>query len=376
MATQITNYQCPACTGPMQFSAETGNLECEYCGSSFSVKEIEAMYAEKEKQAAENMAEAQAKEAENAEKESQWDTSGLSDNWGEDAAHMRSYSCPSCGAELICDDTTAATSCPYCGNPTVIPGQFTGKLRPDLLIPFRLTKDQAIQCLKKHYSGKLFLPGTFKAQNTIEKIQGIYVPFWLYDGTASGDFVYHTTKVHTYSRGDKRITETNHFNVVRKGAIAFEKVPVDASSKMPDDHMDSIEPFDYKDLTRFSTAYLPGFLADKYDVTIADSNKRADTRFAGTLEAEMDQTVTGYSSRTTVTKNIRLKRGMVHYAMLPVWLLNVKWNNQDFLFAINGQTGKTAGNLPVCKKKMFGFFAAVAAPLSALAVLLANLIVG
>ena len=140
--------------------------------------------------------------------------------------------------------------------------------------------------------------------------------------------------------------------------------------------MEAIEPFDYKDLTRFSTAYLPGFLADKYDVTIADSNKRADTRFAGTLEAEMDQTVTGYSSRTTVTKNIRLKRGMVHYAMLPVWLLNVKWNNQDFLFAINGQTGKTAGNLPICKKKMFGFFAAVAAPLSALAVLLANLIVG
>lgn len=371
MATQITNYQCPACTGPLQFSAASGNLECEYCGSSFPVAEIEELYVELEKKAAENMAKAQEKEA---QKEDEWDTSELTENWGLDANKMRAYNCPSCGAELICDHTTAASACPYCGNPTVVPGQFAGSLRPDYVIPFRVNKDNAVSALKKHYSGKIFLPKTFKQQHTLEKIQGIYVPFWLYDGKASGDYVFHATQVKKYTRGDKEITETNHYNVLRSGKVTFEKVPVDASSKMPDAHMDSIEPFDYQELKPFSTAYMPGFLADKYDVSIEESKTRANERFLGTLDSEIRKSVVGYSSVTTMSRNTKLERGKVHYAMLPVWLLNVKWNNQDFLFAVNGQTGKTAGNLPVSKGRVFGFFAALAGPLSVLGVILANLI--
>lgn len=369
MSTQITNYQCPACTGPLQFSAQTGKMACEYCGSAYDVAEIEALYAEKEQKAAENMAEAEAKNE--TVSESEWDTSQLEQNWGADGQGMRAYNCPSCGAELICDEHTAATACPYCGNPTVVPGKFTGALKPDYVIPFKVDKKGAIEALKKHYKGKLFLPGTFSQQQTVEKIQGIYVPFWLYDGVASGDFTFHATRVNRYTRGDKEITETSHYHIHRSGSVAFEKVPVDASSKMPDEYMDSIEPFDYKELKTFSSAYLPGFLADKYDVSAEESNKRADVRFTGTLESEINKTVTGYSTCVPVGRSIRLKRGRVHYAMLPVWLLNVKWNNRIYLFAVNGQSGRTAGNLPVSWGKVWGFFAAVAAPLSALAAILA-----
>ena len=130
----------------------------------------------------------------------------------------------------------------------------------------------------------------------------------------------------------------------RGGDIAFEKVPVDASSKMPDDHMDSIEPYDYKDLKPFSTAYLPGFLADKYDVSVADSQERADSalhRVAGDGAAPHGQIM--YDSCVPLNQDIRLKRGKVHYALLPVWMLHTKWNGKDFLFAMNGQTGKSGG---------------------------------
>lgn len=369
MATQITNYQCPACTGPLQFSAQTGKMACEYCGSAFDVAEIEALYKDKEQKAAENMAEAEAKSE--TVSEGEWDASGLEEGWGAEADSMRAYNCPSCGAELICDEHTAATACPYCGNPTVVPGKFTGTLKPDYVLPFKLDKKSAINALKKHYKGKIFLPGTFTQQQTVEKIQGIYVPFWLYDGIASGDFTFHATRVHRHTRGNQEITETSHYNVYRSGSVAFEKVPVDASSKMPDDYMDSIEPYDYKELKPFSSAYLPGFLADKFDVSVEDSNKRADTRFTGTLESEMTKSVTGYSSCVAVSRSVRLKRGKVRYAMLPVWLLNVKWNNKTYLFAVNGQSGRTAGNLPVSGGKVLAFFAAVAAPLSALAAILA-----
>ena len=374
MPTQVTNYQCPACTGPLHYSAKSGKLACDYCGSSFDVAEIEALYARKEaeaaaaKQAADAKAEAaQAAKAEAAEAAAAsggWDTSDLSRDWGAEADGLRVYSCPSCGAELICDQSTAATACPYCGNPAIVPGQFSGALRPDYILPFRLSKDDAVQALRAHYKGKPFLPRSFTSANHIEQIQGVYVPFWLFDGGAEGAASYRASNTNVFETGDYEITETRHYHVVRAGSLAFEKIPVDASSKMPDVHMDSIEPFDYAQLRPFSTAYLPGYLADKYDVTIDDSRDRADTRCRETLAQALRDTVTGYGACVTEREDIALRRGKVHYALLPVWMLSTKWRGQDFLFAMNGQTGKLVGDLPTDRGRFWGMFAAIAAPLT------------
>ena len=374
MPTQVTNYQCPACTGPLHYSAKSGKLECDYCDSSFDVAEIEALYARKEAEAvaAKHAADAKAEAAQAAKAEAAeaaaasggWDTSDLSRDWGAEADGLRVYSCPSCGAELICDRSTAATACPYCGNPAIVPGQFSGALRPDYILPFRLSKDDAVQALRAHYKGKPFLPRSFTSANHIEQIQGVYVPFWLFDGGAEGAASYRASNTNVYEPGDYEITETRHYHVVRAGSLAFEKIPVDASSKMPDDHMDSIEPFDYAQLRPFSTAYLPGYLADKYDVTIADSRDRADTRCRETLAQALRDTVTGYGACVTEREDIALRRGKVHYALLPVWMLSTKWNGQDFLFAMNGQTGKLVGDLPTDRGRFWGMFAAIAAPLT------------
>lgn len=374
MPTQVTNYQCPACTGPLHYSAKSGKLACDYCGSSFDVAEIEALYARKEAEAAaaKQAADAKAEAAQAAKDEAAeaaaasggWDTSDLSRDWGAEADGLRVYSCPSCGAELICDQSTAATACPYCGNPAIVPGQFSGALRPDYILPFRLSKDDAVQALRAHYKGKPFLPRSFTSANHIEQIQGVYVPFWLFDGGAEGAASYRASNTNVYETGDYEITETRHYHVVRAGSLAFEKIPVDASSKMPDDHMDSIEPFDYAQLRPFSTAYLPGYLADKYDVTIDDSRDRADTRCCETLAQALRDTVTGYGACVTEREDITLRRGKVHYALLPVWMLSTKWRGQDFLFAMNGQTGKLVGDLPTDRGRFWGMFAAIAAPLT------------
>lgn len=374
MPTQVTNYQCPACTGPLHYSAKSGKLACDYCGSSFDVAEIEALYARKEAEAAaaKQAADAKAEAAQAAKDEAAeaaaasggWDTSDLSRDWGAEADGLRVYSCPSCGAELICDQSTAATACPYCGNPAIVPGQFSGALRPDYILPFRLSKDDAVQALRAHYKGKPFLPRSFTSANHIEQIQGVYVPFWLFDGGAEGAASYRASNTNVFETGDYEITETRHYHVVRAGSLAFEKIPVDASSKMPDDHMDSIEPFDYAQLRPFSTAYLPGYLADKYDVTIDDSRDRAGTRCRETLAQALRDTVTGYGACVTEREDIALRRGKVHYALLPVWMLSTKWRGQDFLFAMNGQTGKLVGDLPTDRGRFWGMFAAIAAPLT------------
>lgn len=360
---QITNYQCPACTGPLHFAGESGKLECDYCGSSFDVAEIEALYAEKEEKAAQAME--QAESAAQAPPEaagdgSQWDTSDLSEDWGAEGAQMRSYSCPSCGAELICDATTAATSCPYCGNPSVVPGQFSGVLKPDFILPFQLSKQDAIKALKQYYRKKPLLPSTFSKTNHLEEIKGVYVPFWMFDGEVSGSVRFDAVSKRVYTSGDYEITEISEFDVRRGGSLSFEKVPVDASSKMPDDYMDSIEPYDYSALKPFSTAYLPGFLADKYDVSVEDSRERADKRCVSSFVNALEGTISGYTSCKETGRDICLKRGKVHYALLPVWLLNTKWEGKDFLFAMNAQTGKLVGKLPVSTKRVIALFAAIA----------------
>lgn len=357
MAVQVTNYQCPSCTGPLRYVGETGKLECEYCGSTYEVAQIEQLYAADEAAAAKAYADTEAKAAAQQAESESWDTSSF-ESWGVDEG-MKAYSCPSCGAQLICDETTAATSCPYCGNPTVVPGQFTGGLKPDCMIPFKLNQEDAIAALKAHYKGKRFLPKKFADTNRIHEIKGVYVPFWLFDGVADADVVFEGENSRTYTRGNYEITETEHYAVRRAGSVPFEKIPVDASSKMPDAHMDAIEPFDYEELRPFSSAYLPGYLADRYDVSVEDSAPRADERAANTAVAAMRTDVTGYDSVSELERTVNLRRGKVHYGLLPVYLLGTKWKDKDYLFAMNGQTGKLIGDLPVDRGKYWAWFLGV-----------------
>lgn len=343
MSTQITNYQCPACTGPLRFDEQTGKLQCDYCESSFSVEEVEALFAEKNAEAARVAEEKQPEASE----------------WGEDAEKMRAYNCPSCGAELICDETTAATACPYCGNPTIVPGQFGGTKRPDCIIPFKFSKEQAVAALKKHYQGKPLLPKEFADENHLQEIKGVYVPFWLFGGTAQADMTFKTTRTHTRTTAKERIISTDHFEVWRKGSVAFSHVPADGASKMPDSHMDAIEPFDYQDLKPFSLSYLPGFLADKYDVSADECAARAKERCRSTAVKAMRDTVVGYESCIPVRENVTVQCDNVKYALLPVWLLSTKWKDQNYLFAMNGQTGKLIGDLPISWARFWSWFGGI-----------------
>ena len=334
-------YECPACGGSLTFDSKSQKIKCPFCDSEYEISQFE-----------EN-------DGMNWEVRpgSQWDE-------GEESS-MEVYSCNSCGGEIVCEDTTVSTSCPYCGNPVVLKGKLSGMLKPDYVIPFKVSKREAIEKLKMHYKGRPYLPKSFKDDNHIEEIQGVYVPFWMFDGEAEGWANYKASRSHTHREGDYEVTRTEHFDVYREGSLAFEKVPVDASNKMPDDHMDSIEPFDYKELKPFSTAYLPGFLADKYDVSVEDSQERADSRCAGTLVDAMRDTVVGYDGCFVEDQDVKLKRGKVHYALLPVWMLTTKWKDKDYLFAMNGQTGKLVGDLPTSWGKFWATFGIITGVLTA-----------
>lgn len=375
----IHTYQCPACTGPLHFGAGSGKLECEYCGSSYEVAQIEALYAEKAPEPkltcpacdapldCENMTgeatcpkcgaefemESLRTYAEQLEKASQddmtWDTQGES-QWQEgEAESLRVYGCKTCGGEILVDATTGATHCPYCGNPVVLTGHFAGLRKPDLVIPFRVDKKAAVAALQNYCKGKPLLPKVFKDQNHIEEVKGVYVPVWLFDTDADALVRYKATRTRFWSDSQYNYTETSHYAVARGGGIGFENVPVDGSTKMDDALMESIEPYDISGAVPFRMAYLPGFLADKYDVDADASIGRANQRIKRSTEDAFASTVIGYTSVIPVSTNINLKNGRARYALYPVWILNTQWNGRKFTFGINGQTGKIAGDLPMDK---------------------------
>lgn len=337
----MQEYKCPCCGGAIAFDSTSQKMACPYCGSEFEMETLK-VYDESL-----NM----------QQDEMKWDTQAGS-QWDEgETAGLGTYVCKSCGGEIVGDETTAATSCPYCGNPVVFMGQFAGDLKPDYVIPFKLDKKAAKEALLNHYKGKILLPKAFKDQNHIDEIKGVYVPFWLFDADANANICYKATRQNCWSDSEYNYTETSYFSVIRAGNIGFERVPVDGSSKMPDDLMESIEPYNFNEATDFQTAYLAGYLADKYDVNAEQSIDRANERIKRSVEESFQKTVKGFTSVVPESSYVGLSNGQAKYALYPVWLLNTSWQGKNYLFAMNGQTGKFVGDLPMDKglfRKWFG----------------------
>ncbi|MBO4867288.1 MAG: hypothetical protein J5582_12150 [Ruminococcus sp.] len=332
----VQEYKCPCCAGAIEFNSQLQKMKCPYCETEFDMDTLLAY-----------------DEDLSTDGNDELDWNPEASEWQEgETDNMRVYTCQSCGGEIIGDETLGATKCPYCDNPVVMTGQFRGNLKPDYVIPFKLDKNAAVEGFKKHLVGKKFLPKVFKDQNHLDEVKGLYVPCWLFDADADGGVRYKCTRTHSHTSGNYRITETSYYSVYREGTMSFDNIPVDGSTKMPDDLMESVGPFDFKDAVPFQTAYLAGYLADKYDVSADDSTERATVRAKESVDDAFRKTVSGYSSVTKEGDNLRLKQAKAKYALYPVWVLTTSWNGQTFLFGMNGQTGKFVGNLP-CDPKAF-----------------------
>ncbi len=337
---EIIEYKCPCCGGAIEFDSGIQKMKCPYCDTEFEMEAVkkldEALKAEKQE-------------------DIKWETGG--NRWTEEEAEgLRVYVCDSCGGEIIGDETAAACKCPYCDNPVVFSGQVGGDVKPDYVIPFKLDKKAAKAAFSKHLTGKRLLPKVFKDQNHIDEIKSVYVPYWLFDGDADAQIRYRATKVRVWSDSNYNYTQTSHYAVQRFGNIGFEKIPVDGSSKMDDALMESIEPFDYSEAKDFQTAYLAGYLADRYDVTAEESVSRANERIRQSTEEQFKSTVVGYNSVIPENTSVQIENGKARYALFPVWILNTTWNGEKYTFAMNGQTGKFVGNLPMDKKAFWRWF--------------------
>ena len=333
------DHKCPACGAVLKFSPKDQKWSCEYCGSKFTLEELQKY---------KNASSANQNQKTKVEK-------------SEKVEEMDVYRCNSCGAEIVADSNTTATFCVYCGNTAILKERIQNSRVPDAIIPFQKVKEDAVLAFKQLVKHKPLVPKSFKSKKNIEKITGIYIPFWAYDFNVDGTVEFHATDIHTWSDSRNRYTKTDQFSVVCEGSMHYDRVLADASSRFPDELMDSLEPFSYSDLKEYNHAFLSGFLSEKYDVLESVAVDRAKDRTLNTSVSLLQGQV--HHQNSSVRKNgLSLKQTDLNYILLPVFMVNIKYRDKIYTFAMNGQTGKIVGELPYGVKEIilwsFGIFLA------------------
>lgn len=323
----IIQYKCPNCGDDMAFDSVSGNLSCASCGRNDSIDEFSDDY--------------------------------IINTFSEDEA--KEYECNNCGAAVITDADTSATSCSFCGAGVVLADRVSGSLAPDMVLPFQISKEQAMEAFKKWCKNGRLTPDGFMSADRIKNITGMYVPFWLYDLHSVAEVRAKATKVRNYTQGDYIYTETKYYDVERKIDITFQKVPVDASKKMNDELMDKLEPYDFGKLKDFKTAYLAGYLAEKYNFNNRDLLPRVKSKVSSYINKYVSSTINGYSSVKYVEQNINTRERKAYYVLLPVWMVYYDFDKQEHTFAMNGVTGKVVGKPPLSKKKIATWWGSIAA---------------
>ena len=329
-----SEYKCPNCGADLKFDPTIQTLGCEYCDSSFSMEEIKKIYAELEALPTDEVVE-EAKD--------------------EFAEHTNLYYCKSCGAEIMADDEQTALFCYYCHNPVILSGKLTGDYKPNKVIGFKYTRDQALAAFKNWCKGRKFVPNDFKSAQQLEKMTGLYVPFWVADCDVDARYRAIGKNSRSWTSGNYVYTETKEYSIIRNARILTKGIPADGESKIDDELMEAIEPFNYNEVKDFSMSYLSGFFADKYDVDKGGVFPRIRERADKVSRDLIHKRIGKYSSIKVESETYNILKTDWNYMMLPVWFMSYKYNGKVYEFAMNGQTGKLAGTPPLSKPKLAGF---------------------
>jgi DNA-directed RNA polymerase subunit RPC12/RpoP len=336
---ETKNLTCPNCGGDMRFSPEKQKTVCEWCNSEFTAEELAEAGVGAEVSDGAAAAEAAAEAARAA-------------GSAEFAEHTSLYVCSACGAEIITDETTSAAECYYCHNPVVLQGRLEGKFRPDRIIPFTITREKAEDIFRNWVKKKWFVPTEFKSNRQLERLAGVYTPFWLADCKINAQYDGEGQIVRSYTSGNWHITNTRVYYVERGAYMNYDKLPADGSEKLNDAFMDSIEPYDYTEMTDFNMNYLTGFYADKYDVDKDQVLVRIKNRASESAMQFLRNDMSGYTTVIPKYQNVNIIKTDWQYALLPIWFMTFNYKGRRYDFAVNGQTGKVSGLAPLSNKRL------------------------
>ncbi len=339
-------YKCPNCNGALEYDPITDLMQCSFCGSGFAVAEIETM---SQKETEESDVRYNEKKKENEKPEDTDFETEVFKNLG--TMERNIYTCTSCGAELSVNDNEVATFCAYCGQPTIVFSRVSQELRPESIVPFKISKEQAVKLLNERLKSVSFVPKEMK-EVTLENVRGIYIPYWLFD-IYYYDIQYWEVDPHrSKSKNDKPLIYS------REAECDLRGVTVDASDFLDDEISQRLEPYHLRERKPFESAYLAGYYADKYDLGDQELYDFAVSRAKEIFDAEIRKTIPERNVEmiSSLPKR-RIKKA--EYTMLPAWFMTFRYQNEPYTMVINGQTGKIVGTIPFDRKKVKTLFGTV-----------------
>lgn len=314
-------YKCLNCPSNLRMDPETQDFVCDYCGSHFSLQDFHKRSVSIPAETCKPMM-------------------------------IATYHCQNCGAEINTDETTAASFCLYCHGPVILSNQLSGDHQPDKVIPFRMPREQVIGAMMRWCKKKRFIDTAFFDQAQVEKISGVYFPFYVASGEIEGFLNCQGKKVKTWASGHYRYTQTDTYQIEREGKVAFNDMTINALNKDHTYILNGILPYDQHKAVPFSMPYLSGFLADKRAV---DENGVLPeiTRIANQFtSAHLKKSAAGFSSVNRTTERISIKHVDYLYVLMPAWMLTYTYHKEQYYFAMNGDSGKIAGRVPLSRKKL------------------------
>ncbi|MEG2296524.1 MAG: TFIIB-type zinc ribbon-containing protein [Clostridium sp.] len=356
-------YKCPNCGGGLVFEPETQKFKCGYCLSVFTEEELKKMTPDSQ-----SASEAQTTpETQSASETQMTSEAQTTSEASQTETPMMVYTCPSCGAELVTDDTTASTFCYYCHNPVVLSGKLEGAYRPDCVIPFEMDKKKAEEIFKSWISKKKYVPKDFYSPKQMERLEGIYYPYWLYDCKVDGTIAADATKRNITQTGAIEYTETSRFKIERQGTMDVKNVTRNALKKADHQLAEGVLPFDMEKIHSFEAGYLSGFKAERRDREKEEFDGEVQAEVKEFAVTELQNSITASYDHVTVQEHEeKILSSEWKYGMFPVWVLTYKdkgHGDKLYYFAMNGQSGKICGVLPVDYKRLAVLFSAVFFPL-------------
>ena len=215
-----------------------------------------------------------------------------------------------------------------------------------------MLEKEAKEIYKKYIGSTFLTPKEFRTESVLKKMKGIYVPFWLHSFDSDSKALLYCENVTSHRSGDDKVIEHYMYHVTVEAKGSFKDIPTDGLKHLDNALMDAIEPFNYNKLVEFSPAYMAGYYAEEYNENDKVTRTRATERAKQTMSSKMEQEAGIYAVKRVLSYDENLSEVNAKYAMLPVWLLNVTYKGKEYLYAINGETGKVVGKLPISIQKL------------------------
>ena len=343
-------YKCPSCGSSLAYNPEGQNWKCDRCDTTYEEKDLLAKANEYQREAeAEHARAAHEHEREQAE---QTQTAQEEQSAQADTGTQLEYHCPNCGSEIITDETTVATQCYYCHSPVVLHGKVTADMKPDMVLPFAVGKEKAIERFMQWVSKKRFVPAGFFAKEQVRQMEGVYYPHFVSRYQLDGSYTGQGSRSTVMDQGQYIVTTTEHFAIRRRANMTFANIMRPALKSTDRKLSDGIHPFPLDDVKPFSGAYLSGFLAERRDIAQADATADVADELTGYVKPMLTQTI--HLPMYTGQASARVTDRQSKYVLLPTWVLTYQKSGEKepYYYVMNGCTGQVCGKLPINKSKL------------------------